>query len=120
MVKYNMIREEFYKLRSANNQFEKITISDITENTEVRFAGYETGKLLVVYINENKVIIREQGQNRWCSRGETAYDPPKYLIGIIKDSNFFKVYEIEYNKQTAKQAKQEALNLVQGKEIKRG
>jgi hypothetical protein len=105
--------EDTYKLRSANNLFTRITIADIEVKTEVRFAGYETGKLIVIHIDGNKVIIREQGTTRWCARGQTTYDSPKYLIGIVDGSEFLKKYEIDYTKQTAKQAKQEAFKLIQ-------
>jgi hypothetical protein len=102
-----------YRLRSANAMFQSLEAMDLELGTEVKFSGFEMGKLTVFrkYVDDGgvRVIIKEAGQTAWSGRGETSYYHPRLYVGYVVRDRFWCVYESEYTKSTRKQIIEEAI-----------
>lgn len=84
---------------------------DIEEGDRVYFPGYDTGKLTVLKREGDVVLIRESGRNFFLMRGQYPYSHPSYRVGFIKGNEFHMVEQVEYSKETAKEAKEKAMEI---------
>lgn len=102
------------KITEPNNYFNIKKLRIYSDRIE--FAGYETGKLSIFKESEYKIIVKEAGHSYFGGRGMTNYAYPTYYVCKIesKENNMYTInilYEIEYDKQSMKDAKNKAIEL---------
>jgi len=98
-----------YPKITDNSIYKSITVEE--NNNDIRFLGYEMGKLTKILHENNVVIFKENGHNYWSGIGQTSYSSPRYFIGYYKNRTFSCCKEIEYDKKTVKKAKELAIKI---------
>jgi hypothetical protein len=98
-----------YPKITDNSIYKNITVEE--NNNDIRFLGYEMGKLTKILHENNVVIFKENGHNYWSGIGQTSYSSPRYFIGYYKNGTFNCYKEIEYDRKTVKKAKELAIEI---------
>lgn len=86
-----------------------------------KFSGVDMGGKITAIeggFDNGPVIFKVAGHNSWESIGNTSYNPPHYIIGIIEgiddhgnNGTFHQKWEITYTKHHAKVAKATAYEI---------
>lgn len=80
-------------------------------NGEIRFVNCDARAMKEIKNQDGKIILREKGGNGWGGIGLTNYYPPQYRIGFINGDKFKGIWDIEYSKETMKEAKELAFKI---------
>ena len=80
------------------------------QNGEIRFTGIQyAGKIKIFKQDDNRIIFKVGGGSSWCSIGDSSYFRPQFLIGTVKESEFYERWNVEYGQSTRKEGKEKAL-----------
>ncbi len=102
MAHWTDARKQGIEIRTLNFSYNRKFI--VFQNGEVKFPGIQyPGKIKIFKQDKNRIIFKVTGGSSWCSIGDSSYSRPQFLIGMIKEGEFYERWNVEYGQSTRKE-----------------